>query len=499
MTMTIARKLWLGFGVFIFFLVITTLTIEAHLRVVEKDLERLTWVEEPTRMAAYEMGMSVADVSLGVLKYLDTADPKYRKQAEEGIADFGLFRAQYDRLTETRAEKELGKKLAAVFKEYIALGEILMNTRDAKGIKRFLDLRLKLNSILEHEILTLAQQDLRAAGEQTHRAIVRTHLLILTMVLIGLIIGIGTATVISKEIIGSVHRLIEGTREIARGVLDYKIDVKTKDEIGELGFAFNRMTEKLQQAVLQKEHIEAEKLELVREISHGSAHEVKNVLGILQQGEDYLATKVKSNGSEISVVLTGMNEAISRAKYVVSGLSDIAGQTKQKMDICKSELIPRIEQSLLLLKPKLEEFHIHVGKEFQADLPAVKVDRNRIEQVFVNLFLNAIEAMPEGGELWVRAYIKKLTEVGPQAGLRKDDRFRLGETAVVVDIEDTGPGIPEDILSRIFLPFFTTRRDRGKVGLGLSVTRSILEMHDGTIQISNREQGGIRATVMLKV
>jgi len=119
--------------------------------------------------------------------------------------------------------------------------------------------------------------------------------------------------------------------------------------------------------------------------------------------------------------------------------------------------------------------HIDVIKDYQEDIARVPLDKNRMEQVFVNLFANAIHAMPSGGQLRVKTYVQKAEK---------------NERTVVVEIEDTGTGIPADVLDKLFDPFFTTRRGKGGTGLGLSVARNTIEMHNGKIEIGNKKGGG---------
>ena len=129
----------------------------------------------------------------------------------------------------------------------------------------------------------------------------------------------------------------------------------------------------------------------------------------------------------------------------------------------------------------------------------VKLDRTKMEQVFVNIFMNAIHAMPEGGSLTVKTYAKQFKEPGGAVGSRTTDRFRVGQSVLVIEVEDTGPGIPEDKLSQVFDPFFTTKPAGQGTGLGLTVARNIIDLHDGTIEIRNREPHGVHVAIMLKV
>ena len=134
----------------------------------------------------------------------------------------------------------------------------------------------------------------------------------------------------------------------------------------------------------------------------------------------------------------------------------------------------------------------------QLDLPLAKIDRNRIEQVLVDLIVNAIYAMNQGGKLTIRTYGKKFTTQDSGWLDRRGRSFEKGDNVVIVDVEDTGPGLREDYLVKIFDPFFTTRRAAGGIGLGLSIARTIMNTHGGGISIQNKPEGGVRARLIFK-
>jgi signal transduction histidine kinase len=154
-----------------------------------------------------------------------------------------------------------------------------------------------------------------------------------------------------------------------------------------------------------------------------------------------------------------------------------------------------VEQALSLVQHELVRARVTVVTELGKDIPPLKLNRNKIEQVFVNLFMNAVQAMPEGGTLTIRTAAKRGSKLGPVVGGRKTGPRRSGETLVVAELEDTGTGIPEDKLDRVFDPFFTTKPVGQGTGLGLPVTRKIIELHGGTMDIRNRQAGGVRVTL----
>ena len=231
----------------------------------------------------------------------------------------------------------------------------------------------------------------------------------------------------------------------------------------------------------QNEEAESARLRSITSLAAGVAHEVKNPLAILLQGVDYLSKKVSADDKNISLVLKNMHDAVKRADSIVRGLMDFS--TLKQLKIVPENLNSIIEDSLMLVKNHLDRNQIEVIRELRNEIPHTSLDRNRIEQVFINLFMNAVDAMPDGGTLWVSTYIEN----------HKRDKEML-----VAKVENTGAGIRRDVLRHIFEPFVTTKRGMGGTGLGLSVVKNIIDMHHGRIQVSNRDRGGVSVTLGFK-
>ena len=137
--------------------------------------------------------------------------------------------------------------------------------------------------------------------------------------------------------------------------------------------------------------------------------------------------------------------------------------------------------------------------ELGKDLPKALMDGGKIEQVLVNLLNNAVDAMSKDGKLYVRSYFSELKAPKNKVGNRKDDIFRLGEEVIIVEVEDTGVGIDEDMINKIFDPFFTTKNLTQSTGLGLSVAKSIIEMHRGLINVESKKGKGAKFTILFKI
>jgi len=248
---------------------------------------------------------------------------------------------------------------------------------------------------------------------------------------------------------------------------------------------------KLQEA--QAQLIQAAKMQVVGGLASGVAHEVKNPLAIILQGVEYLEKKVPRDNENVVLTLGYIRNAVERADGIVRGLMDFASISQ--LNISKQPLKPVLEKALVLMKHQCDKQHITVRNDLPGDIPDVSIDRNRIEQVLLNLLMNAADAMPQGGTLTARTF----AEYGDNAERllnHKDSGEKKTRMCVVLEIEDTGTGIPPNVLDRIFDPFFTTKRTQGGTGLGLAIVKNILEMHGAQITITIKNEGGTRVRVV---
>jgi len=236
----------------------------------------------------------------------------------------------------------------------------------------------------------------------------------------------------------------------------------------------------------QMQLIQTAKLESIGRLAAGVAHEVKNPLAVIQLGVDYLTRTTKDTGDRDSIeTIQEMADAVRRADVVVKGLLDFS--RSEQLGLALMDLNSVIEESLLLVRHELTKNHISLEKHLAGQLPQVELDRNKIKQVLINVFMNAIQAMGNNGTLSVKTFISRPT------GSEAAGQSPAGEKVVVL-VEDTGTGIPEDKLDKLFDPFFTTKPVGTGTGLGLSVSRNIIELHRATIKIANRK--GVRGAAV---
>ncbi|MDP2831217.1 MAG: ATP-binding protein, partial [Candidatus Omnitrophota bacterium] len=285
-----------------------------------------------------------------------------------------------------------------------------------------------------------------------------------------------------------IKRLMHQEKETAIAKAEANVERKKAKE---LEGAYKQLKE------LQDTLIQAEKLNAIGQLASGVAHEVKNPLGIIMQSVEYLEGKLLPSEKNAPEALRIIKDNIKRADNIIRVLLDFSRVSK--LEKKPEDINSILENSLVLIQHRTVLENIKITRELGKGLPDILVDKSKLEQVFINIFLNALEVMPEGGSLLLRTYQAKLSKLKKGVGAREEDYFRLGENVLMVEIEDTGAGISPENLKKIFDPFFTTK-DSGKgTGLGLSVTRNILIMHKGLIEIESQPGRGTKVIITLKI
>jgi len=253
--------------------------------------------------------------------------------------------------------------------------------------------------------------------------------------------------------------------------------------------------EELKAAQLQL--IQAEKLQSVGRLAAGMAHEVKNPMAILQMGIQYLADSPSGDPETRQVVLDEMRAATDRANSVIENLQNFSSTRELANRAASVNAI--VEDALRMVQVDLNRTGIAVVTELAADLRTCNLEPHAIEQVLVNILSNACHAMPAGGTLTISTVNRTVgpSDVQRTQGDRSGRHLRAGASVVAIEIRDTGTGIPEDKLPHIFDLFFTTKETGKGQGLGLAVSKRIVDLHGGRISLANAPGGGSVATIFL--
>ncbi len=325
---------------------------------------------------------------------------------------------------------------------------------------------------------------IEALQRESRRVDQRMRRLMTASMAIILLVAIATAYLVAARLLRPIRELVAGTGQVMTGNLSYRVPIVEKDEIGELAQSFNAMAQEIQE---HREHLEktmqaktaelkqaqdsllqSEKLASIGLLASGVAHELNNPLTSILMNVNLLMEEMDDQ-SDLYRELRRVSDDTVRCKRIIDDLRDFS--RRHELEIHSCELNEVVSKSVDLIRPQLKHSAITMVEPNYAQLPLVSCDPARIEQVLMNVFVNAIQAMPQGGSLTIRT-------------ARRGNFAEIG-------VEDTGVGISTEARGKIFDPFFTTKSDG--TGLGLSIVYRIMEEHGGKVEIESVTKGEILA------
>jgi two-component system NtrC family sensor kinase len=240
---------------------------------------------------------------------------------------------------------------------------------------------------------------------------------------------------------------------------------------------------------LELQLIRSKKLSAIGELAAGVAHEINNPLNVISGNAEILSKE--SQDRDVKLATKIIIEQVKRVAAITDSLLQFSKRREPKIELVDINKV--IKDTLPLLEYQVRLQNIAIYKHLNSGLPEVMGDFGQLQQVFLNIMVNAVQAMPEGGRLDIRSYSKNVTEFGK----RKTDIFKLGDKVVVIEFEDTGVGISEERLEKVFDPFFSTK-EKG-MGLGLSICHGIIEAHQGSIEAQSKLGKGTTFIIKLPI
>ncbi|MDI6782508.1 MAG: ATP-binding protein [bacterium] len=396
---------------------------------------------------------------------------QFEKNIAEGItAATGLNAAIFPKESATLkklATTQLRTQLFKQGQQYYA-NDILISNLHYQAL--FIPLKSLRDEVTAVVFLGIPQQPV----EEIWRKYRNTFYLV--TILFGSLFAMIMAYWLAGNIAKPIRQLASGAEQIAAGNLDWRIAVKSRGELGELAESFNHMAEKL----LQNRQVEAQlrlkdKLAALGQLSAGVAHEVGNPLSSIKVSAELIQRKF-SNGTQEYKQSQYIIDEVDRLNTLITDF--LAFAKPREPNITQTKIEPIVERTLALAhsqltrKPYVLDWQNQTGPE-----DYVAVDEYQIQQVFLNLVLNACQAMANGGKLLLTAF-KHSSE--PMLG---------------VSFTDEGSGIPEEVRAKIFDPFFTTKE--AGTGLGLAIAHQIIEAHGGKIELKSELNKGTTFTVYL--
>jgi signal transduction histidine kinase len=288
------------------------------------------------------------------------------------------------------------------------------------------------------------------------------------------------AMVIARRLSGPIEHLSRAVDAVGAGNFDVSVKTNSRDEVAQLAASFNTMAvnlrerdTRLREASAQLLH--SEKMAAIGQLSAGLAHEVKNPLaGIL--GYAQLTRRSLENPEVIARNLDVIERETRRCTDIISNLMRFARQ--ESVERVATDINVAVSRAIALVDHQLGLHKVRIETDLQSGMALVSCDTNQLQQVVMNLLINAQQVMePAGGTVRVRTF--------------------MNETDAIIEVDDTGPGVPLDVRARIFDPFFTTKQAGKGTGLGLSVSYGIIREHGGSIRVNDAPGGGARFTISL--
>jgi len=304
----------------------------------------------------------------------------------------------------------------------------------------------------------------------------------------GITLAGGTAALIlsyfiAQRILVPINKLVEASQEVAMGNLDVEVKVSSNDELQSLANSFNIMNKALKRRDEQlkdfatKRIMESERLALVGQLSANIAHELNNPLQGIVTFANLLLEDHKYDGTSLIFPLEKIVGQANRCRDIIRGLLDFSRQRKPDKTLCSVNEV--LHECASLVEHQALFHNIEVIKHFQDNLPLAVIDAAQIERVFINMIINAAEAMEGNGYLNIST------------------RYRKRNDVIEIAFSDSGSGISEENLKKIFDPFFTTKDVGHGTGLGLAISYGIIKGHRGSISAQSELGRGTTFIVTL--
>jgi signal transduction histidine kinase len=479
---TFQRKLLFGFSL----MVLPALLVGAE-AIRSNALERraLTALgESMARTRTYaELETAMFDQTELVWRYLSGLDPTARREFEltGEVVNYWQDRWRAELKPE---EMALADGVAGIQKQIVAVSESVFRLAD--GGRREEGYRLAQRELkgrlqpaltqMNREIYRRARESsVRGAYSRLEEILAAEGRTLLIIIVLSLVAGLLGSWLISRGLARPVSRLTEAMAVVGAGDLDHPVEPTSRDEIGALASALARMTRQLRESRAQL--VQAEKLASIGEMSAAVAHGLRNPLASLRAA----AQLVRRHPASPSATehLDAIIEEVDRLDRRISHLLSFSRPAPFRP---VPESLPRLIDELLpAVAQPIRDRQVALEVAVPPGLPQIHVDPMQIEQAILEIVSNALDAMPSGGRLRIGAVVAEGDDDAPRN--------------VVVEVSDTGVGIPADVLGSVTEPFFTTRQEG--TGLGLAIARRYVEQNGGRLEITSRPGEG--TTVRLRL
>lgn len=469
------------------------------------DLQEHDGRQKLARMTDLENDL--AEVGFWLLRYQRSQNAQDKQLLLQNEQEFRDTLAQFKALHLSVEERQWTDTLEERFNRFMALAHHILALEEQLWVhtRQFVHLRLEIDDMLDEEVQSLALAALFAPRMKADQETAYVIRMVLFLIPIFVLSVIGVALVLIRTITRPVQTLMRGTQAVSRGDLTYRVGTLGQDEFGELAEHFNHMVAELQattvskallqeseaklhetvgelrQEITARERTEAERARLQASLRRseimaamgslvaGVAHEVRNPLFAISSTLDAFEARFTTR-QEYQRYIGVFRTEVQRLTALMRDLLEYA--KPPQLDLIPDSPEEACAQALHACLPLATHHNVQLISPARTDAGLVRMDRQRLVQVFQNLIENAIQHSPSGERIVVEAEEVSLD----------------GQDWVSYTIKDSGPGFSSEDLPRVFEPFFTRRR--GGTGLGMSIVQRIVEEHGGSMAAGNRPEGG---------
>lgn len=495
-----------------------TASLEDMDRIIDERIQPAIDRRSPDALAKIEasmnMGSDIAELGFWTTVYQEDSSQQHRAAVFDKDQEVKDSLARLSRLDFSQGAADAVKAVQAIADQtgpeihaIVALEDDLDG-----GTTRFTDLRSEMDNRLDDEIQILALDDLTVPRQEADQAAENALLITVYLIPVYILVAIAVGWLLIRVINRPLTKLKDGTEAIASGNLDHRIELRSRDEFGDLASHFNHMVGQLQattvskaslmasekklhltvgdlrREIAERERAERERAELETELRRtesmsamgalvaGVAHEVRNPLFGISSTLDAMHVRFKDR-EDVQRYIGVLRKEAERLSMLMGELLDYG--KPPALELAPGSFEDAVAQAIQRCMPLAAQMRVEIVSRVSTDLAAMPMDRMRLSQVIQNLLQNAIQHSSSGSTVRLEA----------------EELVADGTRWISCRIEDSGAGLAAGDLERIFDPFFTRRR--GGTGLGLAIVRRIVEQHGGRIAAANRPDGGAIMTVRL--
>lgn len=448
-------------------------------------MERLLSNIIQKHLAAYESAETLETALVNqkgfVSYYFMDGNPDWLRQLGKYRQIFRGSLAGAKRLAETPAQVETIDRIEMEYDRYVVSKDQVIEYYKTGQIQQGAELHKRVrgyfNTILElcHQYKTIHKNQIMRTRDQSHDQAHKLRIIAGAAVSVSFFLALGLVFFLYNQILGPIKRL---TREADRESDEERPANEIKALDRSVRTLIHDVDNTRQELEKSREHlVQSEKLALVGKLAAGMAHSIRNPFTSVKM-------RLFSLGRTLSLTATQkddldvISEEIRHIDTIVQNFLEFSRPPRLQVQNISPSVV--VDQALQLLIHRLKSYGVKIDCRRVRPIPAILLDPEQLKEVLVNLIVNACEAMIRGGLITIRENIDTLPVVGKTA---------------IIQLTDDGPGIPSEIMDKIFQPFFTTKEDG--TGLGLSIASRIIEEHQGRLEVESREGRGTTFRILL--